>query len=344
MKKEYIKRFDNQYTIDEEGNIFSFKSNRYLKPYISSKPNQYPRIKLSKNNKDYMFSVHRLVAETFLENKNNKPIVNHIDGNKNNYKLSNLEWVTHKENSKHSIEKGLLKINKGKKHHNTKLSEKDVVDIYHSKENYETISKRYSITKSTISRIKNETLWIALPKNKNIETYSRIKTNKEINEGFDHKYSKQIKNHNNYKIDIYGNILNIKTKYQLKTPERNGYLIIFLNGKTYNIHRLVAETFIENINNYKIVNHKDGNRKNNHISNLEWVTHKENSKHSIENNLKKIICGEKIGTSKLKENDVIDIFKSKLPYKKISDIYNISVSNISMIKNKKAWKNLTYNL
>jgi hypothetical protein len=62
---------------------------------------------------------------------------------------------------------------------------------------------------------------------------------------------------------------------------KNGYFRIRLNGKKYSIHRLIAETFIPNPDNKPEVNHKDGNKLNNHISNLEWVTHSENTKHAF---------------------------------------------------------------
>jgi len=70
-----------------------------------------------------------------------------------------------------------------------------------------------------------------------------------------------------------GYILNCK-------PDNNGYCTCVLNNnktrKTYKVHRLVAQTFIDNPNNFTDVNHKDENKSNNRIDNLEWLTHKEN--------------------------------------------------------------------
>lgn len=67
-------------------------------------------IKLCKNNKTKHFSVHRLIAQTFIPNPENKPQVNHKDGNKLNNCVENLEWVTGKENIKHAIQNSLIDI------------------------------------------------------------------------------------------------------------------------------------------------------------------------------------------------------------------------------------------
>lgn len=101
-----------------------------------------------------------------------------------------------------------------------------------------------------------------------------------------------------YQINELGEILTLKRfgrgstnsmidRY-MKQRVHNGYSIVDLskNGtkKTFSVHRLVAETFIINTENKQCINHKDGNRLNNNVTNLEWCTHSENNKHSYQSN------------------------------------------------------------
>ena len=102
---------------------------------------------------------------------------------------------------------------------------------------------------------------------------------------------KQIPGYENYKITengvVYSNFTN-----DIKKPSnhRQGYFLIGLSKDKKEIkllvHRLVALTYLENPNGYKYVNHKDGNKRNNHVSNLEWVTSSQNQKHAYKNGLK----------------------------------------------------------
>ena len=89
-----------------------------------------------------------------------------------------------------------------------------------------------------------------------------------------------IEGYENYEVSNVGNVRICKTGRIMKSQNNKGYLIIGLckNGirKTFQIHRLVAVAFIENPDDKPYVDHKDGNRSNNHVKNLRWATSSEN--------------------------------------------------------------------
>lgn len=113
-----IQNFEGSYEVSSYGRIKSLARKdstgngnriveRLLKPDLNSKKNiKYYRVTLCKNGKTTRFSVHRLVAEHFIPNPENKPFVNHIDNNGLNNHIENLEWCTHSENMEHSAKQG----------------------------------------------------------------------------------------------------------------------------------------------------------------------------------------------------------------------------------------------
>lgn len=100
-----MKYKDTDYDIYEDGSCYSHLSNKFLKPQIK---NKYPTYNLTINGKKKKIYIHRMVAETFIPNNDIlKNIVNHKDGNTQNFCVENLEWVTPVENSLHSCANGL---------------------------------------------------------------------------------------------------------------------------------------------------------------------------------------------------------------------------------------------
>ena len=108
-----ITGFEGKYQITSNGKVYSIISNMWLKPYI--KENGYCQIRLfvsydpETKKKKYTYPyLHRLVAQAFIPNPENKPEINHLDGNKLNNCISNLEWCTRKENVQHAVKSKLL--------------------------------------------------------------------------------------------------------------------------------------------------------------------------------------------------------------------------------------------
>lgn len=104
--KKHVQGFPN-YSVDKSGNVYN-KYGKPLKPWKTKKG--YYRVKLYTDEfHSKMFQVHRLIAMTFIPNSNNLSEVNHIDGNKLNNHVDNLEWCTPKENTAHAEKLGLRK-------------------------------------------------------------------------------------------------------------------------------------------------------------------------------------------------------------------------------------------
>ena len=105
MKNLSIIGYD-KYCACRSGRIYSLRSGRFLEPVLQS--NGYLHVTLSQDGKRNNFPVHRLIAIAFLPNNEDKPTVNHIDGNKQNNELLNLEWATQKEQIHHALINGLM--------------------------------------------------------------------------------------------------------------------------------------------------------------------------------------------------------------------------------------------
>lgn len=236
---------DSDYIIYEDGRCYSNKSHKFLTPKMSIK---YPTYNLTLNGQKKQIKVHRMVAETFIPNPENKPIVNHIDGDTHNFSKSNLEWVTAKENSQHAIQTGLSQKN-------------DQIAV--------TIQEDFIVGER----------WVP------------------------------IIDFPNYLISDYGRIINKNTKRIKKTPlDNNGYPHTNLwrnnKGKTYQVHRLEYQSFHpnEDLEGY-VINHIDGDKTNNKLTNLEKISYQENNLHA-EYTIKTHSCSKMVIQKDLEGNIV----------------------------------------
>lgn len=149
----------NNYEISNLGNI----RRNYLKGYKYRKPvNQhgYNTITFSVGIKFKKFQIHRLVAKEFIENIDNKPSVNHINGIKTDNRVENLEWVTNSENEKHSY-RCLGKITNGIINRKIKLEDIEIIkELYMSGLSQEKIAKEYNVSQTCICLLINNKSYI----------------------------------------------------------------------------------------------------------------------------------------------------------------------------------------
>jgi hypothetical protein len=153
--------YEGLYEVSNYGNIRNYKT-KIKKLFVFDKKG-YVRVSLYKNSKPTMKRVHRFVALAFISNPLKKSQVNHIDGDKDNNIVSNLEWVTNQENMTHAIKSGLFdnvrNNNKGSKNNSAKLTENDVFEIRKSDLNYSVLAKKYNVDRSNIYLIVKRKKW-----------------------------------------------------------------------------------------------------------------------------------------------------------------------------------------
>lgn len=172
MKRKKLKNFKN-YEIDKNGNIFAYKRLRdfktgYYYKWIKLNPSNvfggYSQISIFNNisGKYKTYFVHRLVALTFIPNPKNKPQVNHIDGNKHNNCVENLEWVTASENMKHAHKIGLQPSTAGELNSMSKITNKKAInlirDILNGKTNEE-VALKYDLHPRYVSLVRHKKRW-----------------------------------------------------------------------------------------------------------------------------------------------------------------------------------------
>jgi len=330
-----IPGFSNYY-ISEDARVYSTISEDFIVVNVEMCRTKNKRVRLkvyNDDNKRVSMDLSRLVALTYLENPENKPEVNHKDGNCYNNNLSNLEWNTIKENRDHAVKNKLIKpCDQGKridqyslngnfiKSYNSmqeackenNISEDSIRDCISGK----TKNPRYFIWKLPVQvKIENE-IWKeviidSIQTGYMVSNFGRIKNKLgELLKGYKHQ----------------GNYVIIDITYKSNTE---------IKKASKRLHCLVASAFVPNPENKPEVDHIDTNVLNNKADNLIWSTRKENMNN--ETTKKKF---EK-PVEQLDENGkVINTFKSILEAKEyMKKTHNISSSGISEVcNNKKGYK------
>ena len=141
-----------------------------------------------------------------------------------------------------------------------------------------------------------------------------------------------------YSINIHGVVKNKITGIELIHGICNGYTVVCIHRIPKKLHRLLAKTFIPNPHKYRCINHIDGNKQNNDLSNLEWCDHSHNLQHAWDNNLRtwNPKSGRKSKFNKKQKEDIRLLKRSKTN-KEIAQIYNCHTSIIQRITSGKTY-------
>lgn len=162
--EKLIEGFEERYTVNTNGEVFSLSyRNSRKKKRMCEQLNMYGYsiVQLTNKNGRRPYKVHRLVAKTFIPNPKNKPTVNHINGNKEDNRVENLEWATIAENQKHAYRTG-IKNTSGENNGNSKYTKHQIRKLktmHKEGYSYSEISRACNISKKYVQQIIREKRW-----------------------------------------------------------------------------------------------------------------------------------------------------------------------------------------
>lgn len=252
------------YSVSVEGQIRNATTLKLLSPCTRD---GYTTCTLTHKGKMYYKYVHRLVAEAFIPNDDvGKNVVNHRNYDGLDNRVENLEWVTVSENNKHAHLKSGRKSNQ-------------IPIIRH---NLDGTTVRYDSVKQARDDFGQDICDCLAGRCEQAYGYIWTYENEHEKIEIDLDEFKPIENYPKYLISKDGRIYSSSSKKMLTPGPAGSYMKVKLGTKSHSVHRLVALHFIDKPENYDdkwIVNHKDGNKLNNGIYNLEWMSASDNSHH-----------------------------------------------------------------
>jgi hypothetical protein len=297
-----IQNYDN-YEVSSFGRVKNKKTERILK---HSCRGGYLSLGLTQNGKKLAISVHRLVANAFIENPEDKPQVNHIDKNRSNNNIGNLEWSTALENNLHRSNGVIQTTNQNLKIWRIDIDTGVKLQLYDSI----TDASEWCVENGYSTSIHNTKGNLSSASRGIYNNSTGFKWRLHKSSSLEDEIWKNVKINNieftNYFVSNLGRFKNSKDIIMENyKPHHSGYIYLRVNIDKYALHRIVASTFIENTYDKPFVNHIDGNKINNSVNNLEWVTVKENNQHS--HNIGLIKCfTRKISQYDLEMNKIKD--------------------------------------
>lgn len=160
-----------------------------------------------------------------------------------------------------------------------------------------------------------------------------------------------VPDYDGYQISNFGRVKSLQERWRkprILEPvlTKRGYLRAQLcieeKAKSFAVHRLVAQLFIPNPEGKSEINHRDGNKLNNHVSNLEWATRSENMCHAVDTGLKVAPQGEDSPNAKLTTEQVLYIRANPLNLKcyELAEMFGVCVTKISAVQLGKTYKNV----
>ena len=199
-KPIYINGKKSNYTVTINGDIYSLNYGRSgkkkkLVPCGCKDKTGYLYVNLYYKKKLHRKLIHRLVAMSCLPNPENKPEVNHKDGNKKNNKATNLEWVTEKENTYHAYKTKLRKVHFGEGATDAKITKKTVKNICKMLEENEKgtreIADELGVSFAIVSNIKHKKAWLEVSKNYDISRHNHKSKPKSVKKKTDIKITEK---------------------------------------------------------------------------------------------------------------------------------------------------------
>ena len=250
----------DDYRITKCGKVWDNNKKEFIELY---KSNGYYTKKIKKK----WYTIHRLVALTFIDNPDNKPYVDHIDSNKLNNNVENLRWATQKENCSYHGKKiehprRVIQLDKD--------TGKEIARFNSLIEAAEAVGK----TPSTISKV-------LIGKNQTGGGYKwKYENQEDERDELDTNEAASIDGFPKYMIFKDGRVYNTTRRKEVKPVKNlNGHCYVSLchQGKKSNkyIHNEVAKAFLPNPNNYKYVMHINKVKDDNRLENLQWIKTKE---------------------------------------------------------------------